>query len=91
MMVEPFDVTFRYDGETLTKGKVRLYISKCEVEGIDFRVPTEYAALLLYRETKNEAWRLLEEVSKAPFMDGVRTALLRTACRENFLALVISP
>ena len=83
-MVEPFDVTFRYDGETLTKGKVRLYISKCEVEGIDFRVPTEYAALLLYGETKNEAWRLLEEVSKAPFVDGVRTALLRAACRENF-------
>ena len=60
-MVEPFEVTFRYDGETLTKGKVRLYISKCKVESIDFKVPTEYAALLLYGETKNEAWRLLEE------------------------------
>jgi len=82
-MVEPFDVTFRYDGEMLTRGKVRLYISKCEVEGIDFKVPTEYAALLLHGETKKEAWRLLEEVSKAPLVDGVRTALLRTACREN--------
>jgi len=84
LKVEPFEASFRYDGETLTKGKVRLYISKCEVEGVDFSVPTEYAALLLYGETKNEAWRLLEEVSKAPFVDGVRTALLKAAWRVNF-------
>jgi len=83
-MAEPFDVTFRYDGEMLTKGKVRLYISKCKVKGIDFEVPIEYGALLLYEGMKSEAWRFLKEASKSPILDSVRTALLRAACREGF-------
>ena len=83
-MVEPFDVTFRYDGEALTKGKVQLFVSKCKVEGVDFVVPTAYAAFLLHEETKNEAWRLLEEVSRNPLVDGVKTALLKEACKGGF-------
>ena len=83
-MVEPFNVTFRYDGKTLTRGKVQLHVSKCKVEDVDFEIPVEYSALLLHEETKREAWRLLEEVSKSPLIDRVRTALLKTACREGF-------
>jgi len=84
LQIKPFEASFRYDGATLTRGKTRLHVSKCEVEGIDFEVPVEYAALLLYEETKNEAWRFLKEASKSPIMDSVRTALLRTVCREGF-------
>ena len=84
LKVEPFKATFTYDGATLTRGKMRLHVSKCEVEGIDFEVPIEYATLLLYEGTKNESWRFLKEASKSPIMDSVRTALLRTVCKEGF-------
>ena len=83
-MVKPFNIAFRYDGKTLTKGKVRLHVSECEVEGVNFGVPIEYGALLLHEETEKEAWRLLEEVSISPFMDKVKTVLLETACKEGF-------
>ena len=83
-MVKPFNAVFRYDGKTLTGGRVRLHVSECEVEGVDFGVPIEYGALLLHEETEKEAWRLLEEVSRSPFMDKVKTALLETACKEGF-------
>jgi len=84
LKVEPFEATFTYDGATLTRGKMRLHVSKCEVEGIDFEVPIEYATLLLYEGTKNESWRFLKEASKSPIMDSVRTALLRMVCKEGF-------
>jgi len=82
-MWNPVELPFRFDGEKLENECIKLYVDYCEVEGVGFPVPKKYALLLLNEEIKAEAWEFLREVSKAPLMKDVKTALLEKCYAEG--------
>jgi len=84
MVFEPFEATFAYNGETLTSGSVKLSVSACKIEGVDFEVPKNYAYLLLHEKTDAEGWRFLKELSESTLCGDICTRLLDEVCSKGF-------
>jgi len=82
--MRPIDVTFRYDGTSVSAGKVKLLIKACTVENVEFEVPVEYGYLLLRPDKSETAWRFLEELNKAQLLNFAKTALLKEAVDHGF-------
>jgi len=77
-------VPFDFDGETLSQGNVKFRVDSCDVKGVDFFVPSQYGLLLLKEESKDEAERLLKELSTTSISDNIQKDLLKEACEKGF-------
>ena len=82
--MRPIKLAFRYDGTSVSAGKVRLLINACIVEDVEFEVPVEYGYLLLRPDTSEAAWRFLKELNEAQLLKFAKTALLREAVDHGF-------
>ena len=82
--MKPIELAFKYDGASVSAGKVKLLIKACIVEDVEFEVPVEYGYLLLYPDTSETAWRFLEELNKAQLLKFAKTALLKEAFDHGF-------
>jgi len=82
-MWSPVELPFKFDGKKLENEGIKLYVDRCEVEGVNFPVPKQHALLLLNEEIKAEAWKFLKEVSKAPLIEDAKTGLLEKCYAEG--------
>ena len=81
---EIITVPFEFDGETISSGNVKFSVDSCDFPGISFYIPSQYALLLLKEETKAEAEKLIQEISKASLVSHVQKRLLKQACEKGF-------
>ncbi|MGD6805830.1 MAG: hypothetical protein ACQCN4_02600 [Candidatus Bathyarchaeia archaeon] len=81
---EIITVPFEFDGETISSGNVKFSVDCCGFPGISFYIPSQYALLLLKKETKTEAEKLIQEISKASIVSEVQKKLLKQACEKGF-------
>lgn len=77
-------VPFDFDGETLSRGNVKFRVDSCDVDGVNFFVPSRYGLLLLEEDSKNEAERFLRELSATSISDHIQKDLLKEACEQGF-------
>ncbi len=84
MSTSIISMPFDFDGETLSKGSIKLSVDRCDVEGINFYLPPQYGLLLLREETKVEAQKLLNELTTISITDTTRKDMVKQACGKGF-------
>ena len=74
---------FTFDGKRFVYGKISIPVSGlADVEGCDFKMPTEFAVLLLRGD--GNAWRFFEAVASAPVLRTVKENLLLQAVKGTY-------
>jgi len=81
---EIITVSFDFNGETISSGNVKFSVDSCGFQGISFYIPSQYALLLLKEETRAEAERLIQEISKASLVSYTQKRLFKQACEKGF-------
>ncbi len=81
---EILTVPFEFDGGTISSGNVKFSVDSCRFPGISFHIPSQYALLLLKEETKAEAEKLIQEISKAALVSDTQERLLKQAYERGF-------
>ncbi|MCL1969854.1 MAG: hypothetical protein FWF66_00030 [Candidatus Bathyarchaeota archaeon] len=74
-----------FDGKVVVVGGVKLFVERCEVEGVNFSFSPTFGLRLLKDETRGEAQNLLKELSKCSLLsDNTKSDLSRQVGSKGF-------